>query len=76
METATAWLCARRSRVGGAVNVASGTLAVRDSARARDLVTADRVMLRGQQFDVTGVGLPDRRSGLLLLQLAMSLGGQ
>ncbi|MGU3418525.1 head-tail adaptor protein [Methylobacterium sp. D54C] len=61
---------------GGAVNVASGTLAIRDSARARDLVTTDRVTLQGQDFDVKGVGLPDRRTGLILMQIETSLGGQ
>lgn len=61
---------------GGAVNVAGGTLAIRDSARARDLVTTDRVTLQGQDFDVKGVDLPDRRSGLILLQIETSLGGQ
>ncbi|KQP36692.1 head-tail adaptor protein [Methylobacterium sp. Leaf100] len=61
---------------GGAQNVEEGALTIRDSANARTVTNADRVLLQSRNFAVTGVGLPDRRTGLIVLTLSSNLGGQ
>ncbi|RVU17497.1 head-tail adaptor protein [Methylobacterium oryzihabitans] len=78
----TVWACyrpesAREAVQGGrAQTVESGTLVVRDSARMRTVSSADRVVLGGRDFAIEGVGLPDRRTGLVTLKIATTLGGQ
>lgn len=67
---------AREAAQGGrAQNVETGTLTIRDSTQARTVTNADRVTLRGRDFNITGLGLPDRRSGTIQLTLATDLGG-
>jgi len=61
---------------GAAQNVESGVLTVRDSAQARTITNADRVLLSGRNFAVEGVGLPDRRTGLITLMVSSKLGGR
>ncbi|KQP34299.1 head-tail adaptor protein [Methylobacterium sp. Leaf102] len=61
---------------GQATNVESGALTLRDSAQARTITGADRVVIRGRDFAIEGVGLPDRRTGLIVLSVATKLGGQ
>lgn len=61
---------------GGAQNVEDGALTIRDSAQARTVTNADRVLLQSRNFAITGVGLPDRRTGLIVLTLSSNLGGQ
>ena len=65
-----------KTQGGAAQNVESGALTVRDSAQARTITNADRVLLRGRNFAVEGVGLPDRRTGLITLVVSSNLGGQ
>ncbi|MBA9061688.1 head-tail adaptor protein [Methylobacterium fujisawaense] len=67
---------AREAAQGGrAQNVETGTLTIRDSAQARTVTNADRVALRDRDFNVTGIGLPDRRTGTIQLTIATDLGG-
>ena len=61
---------------GRAQDVESGTLVVRDSAQARTVTNADRVVVLGREFGIEGVGLPDRRTGLITMRVASNLGGQ
>lgn len=67
---------AREAAQGGrAQNVETGTLTIRDSTQARTVTNADRVTLRGRAFNITGLGLPDRRAGTIQLTIATDLGG-
>lgn len=61
---------------GGAQNVEDGTLTIRDSEQARTVTNGDRVLLQGRDYAITGVGLPDRRTGLIAIVLSSNLGGQ
>ncbi len=60
---------------GRAQDVESGTLVVRDTAQSRTLTNADRCVIRGRDFAIEGVGLPDRRSRLLRLRVSSHLSG-
>lgn len=60
---------------GRAQDVESGTLTVRDTRQSRTLTNADRCTIGGRSFAIEGVGLPDRRSGLLRLRVSSTLGG-
>lgn len=61
---------------GAAQNVESGTLTVRDTAQSRTITNGERVKLLGRDFAVDGVGLPDRRTGLIALNVSSNLGGE
>ena len=61
---------------GAAQNVEAGILTVRDTAQTRTVTNADRVKVQGRDFAVEGVGLPDRRTGLIALNISSNLGGQ
>jgi len=61
---------------GGAQNVETGTLTVRDTAQSRTITNGDRVTLQGRDFAIDGVGLPDRRTGLITLNVSSNLGGE
>ncbi|MBY0259594.1 head-tail adaptor protein [Methylobacterium sp.] len=61
---------------GAAQNVEAGVLTVRTSAQSRTITNADRVKILGRDFAVDGVGLPDRRTGLIALTISSNLGGQ
>lgn len=68
---------AREAAQGGqAQNVETGTLTVRDTAQSRTITNADRVVLQGRDFAVEGVGLPDRRTGLISMNVSSNLGGE
>lgn len=70
-------LSAREAAQGGrAQNVETGTLTIRDSAQARTVSNADRIALQGKDFGITGVGLPDRRTGTIQLNISTDLGGE
>ncbi|GEP12258.1 phage head completion protein [Methylobacterium gnaphalii] len=77
----------REANQGGAAqNIESGTLAVRTSSQTKTITNGDRVVLDGQlvegavvdgrTFNIGGVGMPDRLSGKIILQIATDLGGQ
>ena len=69
-------LGAREAAQGGrAQNVETGMLTIRDSAQARTITNGDRIALQDRDFGIAGVGLPDRRSGLIQLTIATDLGG-
>jgi head-tail adaptor len=61
---------------GAAQNVETGTLTVRDSAQTRTITNGERVKLQGRDFAIEGVGLPDRRTGLIALNVSSNLGGE
>lgn len=61
---------------GAAQNVEAGILTVRDSTAARTITNADRVTILGRDFAVEGVGLPNRRTGLIALNISSNLGGE
>lgn len=61
---------------GAAQNVESGTLTVRTSAQSRTITNGDRVTILGRDFAIDGVGLPDRRTGLIALNVSSNLGGE
>lgn len=64
------------SEAGQAVNVESGTLAVRTNGQTRTITSMDRVRVDGRDFGIDGVQIPDRRTGLITLSIATKLGGQ
>jgi len=67
----------REAAQGGAArNVEVGTLTIRDSAQAQTVTNADRVVMQGRDFAIDGVGLPDRRTGLIALNVSSNLGGE
>lgn len=67
----------REAAQGGAAhNVETGTLTIRDSVKARSVTNGDRVLLLGRDFAIEGVGLPDRRTGLITLTVSSNLGGK
>lgn len=78
----TVWANYRRAanrelvEAGRAQDVEGGVLLIRDSPQARTVTNADRVMVQGRDIAIEGVGIPDRRSGLITLTLASKLGGQ
>jgi head-tail adaptor len=49
---------------------------VRDDATTRTITLADRAVLRGQNFDIITVGLPNRQAGSIEMTLRRQLGGQ
>lgn len=51
------------------------TLVIRDSVAARGITAADRVEVQGRGFKVASVGLPNRRSGLISLDVQSGPGG-
>lgn len=61
---------------GAAQNVETGTLTVRDSTQARTITNGERVKIQGRDFAIEGVGLPDRRTGLIALNVSSNLGGE
>jgi head-tail adaptor len=61
---------------GGAQNVETGILTVRDTAQARTITNGERVKILGRDFAIEGVGLPDRRTGLIALNISSNLGGE
>lgn len=68
---------AREAAQGGrAQNVETGTLMIRDSVQARTITNGERLVLQGRDFGVIGVGLPDRRTGMIQLNISTELGGQ
>lgn len=68
---------AREAAEGGrAQNVESGILTVRDSTKARTVTNGDRVTVQDRDFNIAGVGLPDRRTGLIALSVSSNLGGE
>lgn len=70
-------LSAREAAEGGrAQNVETGTLTIRDSVQARTITNGERIVLQGRDFGVTGAGLPDRRTGMIQLNISTDLGGQ
>ncbi len=42
---------------------------LRDCAAARTVTIADRAVIAGQGFDIVGVGLPDARTGQIIIML-------
>lgn len=61
---------------GAAQNVESGTLTVRTTTQSRTITNGDRVTIDGRDFAIDGVGLPDRRTGLIALNVSSNLGGE
>jgi head-tail adaptor len=61
---------------GGAQNVETGILTVRDTAQSRTITNGDRATIQGRDFAIDGVGLPDRRTGLIALNVSSNLGGE
>ena len=61
---------------GAAQNVETGILTVRDTAQARTITNGERVKIQGRDFAIEGVGLPDRRTGLIALNVSSNLGGE
>lgn len=58
---------------GRDVDVEQATLVIRDSTAVREITAADRVTVQGRDFAVASVGLPDRRTGLISLDIASDL---
>ncbi|WP_244424694.1 phage head completion protein [Methylobacterium nodulans] len=68
---------AREAAEGGrAQDVETGTLTIRDSPQARTVTSADRVVILGREFGIEGVGLPDRRTGMITMRISSNMGGQ
>lgn len=68
---------AREAAQGGAAqNVENGILTIRDGAQARTITNGDRVKIQGRDFNIDGVGLPDRRRGTIQLNVSSNLGGE
>lgn len=61
---------------GAAQNVETATLTLRNTASARTITNGDRVKIQGRDFAIEGVGLPDRRTGLIALNVSSNLGGE
>ncbi|MGY2052955.1 phage head completion protein [Methylobacterium sp. JK268] len=61
---------------GRVQNIENGTLMVRNGPETRTITVADRVMIQGRDFAIEGVGVPDIRTGLIMLAVASGLGGQ
>jgi head-tail adaptor len=61
---------------GAAQNVETGILTVRDTAQTRTITNGERVKIQGRDFAVDGVGLADRRTGLIALSVSSNLGGE
>ena len=76
----TVWACYVRSKgaekieAGRDVDVEAATLVIRDSIAARAVTAADRVTVQGRDFAVASVGLPNRRTGLISLDISSDLG--
>jgi head-tail adaptor len=49
---------------------------VRDDATTRTITLSDRAKLRGQDFDIVTVGLPNRSTGAIEMTFRRQLGGQ
>ena len=60
---------------GQSLDVEVATLVVRDGAQTRAITAADRVEVQGRGFSVVSVGLPNRRSGLISLDVQSGPGG-
>ena len=70
-------LSAREAAQGGrAQNVETGTLTIRDSTQARTITNGDRITVQERDFGIAGVGLPDRRTGMIQLNISTDLGGE
>ena len=76
----TVWACYVRTKgsekveAGRDVDVEAATLVIRDSTQAREVVASDRVTVQGRDFAVASVGLPNRRTGLISLDISSDLG--
>lgn len=52
-----------------------GTLRIRDSAAARQVTAADRVVMAGVDFAIVSVGLPETASGFIDIVLRREVAG-
>lgn len=74
--------CSWRQMTGAKIDVAMQAedavpivARVNDAPRNRTITTQDRVVLRGGEFAIMSVGLPDRQAGAIDLQLKRVDGG-
>jgi head-tail adaptor len=60
---------------GLAEDAAEVVARVNDNSRNRAISIADRAILRGQQYAIVRVGLPDRAGGFIEIMLSRKTGG-
>jgi head-tail adaptor len=66
---------AQATESGAPQNVVSLTVTVRDDSETRTITTSDRMLIRGQNMAITGVGLPDRIGQIIQIDLESRRGG-
>lgn len=61
-------------QAGRVTDIETGTLRIRDSARAREITNEDRVRVKGRNHAVQAVSLPERRTGFIDIAVSTDVG--
>jgi head-tail adaptor len=65
----------QQTESGAPQNVMSLTVTVRDDSETRTISATDRIVIRGQDMAITGVGLPDRIGQIIQIDVESKRGG-